>query len=177
MVFYFGTDLLKKMQQYYEARFSLAIKSGFECESDRYHWLYVELELRVDALRRSLALIDALPAFMTNNDPEAVFSIVIHHITVWFSYKNIGEGPKDAEGRSVYFSNENPYCSDFMKVSDRFTVDYDYTKLGEFYLDITEYIVTALRLYFAIREAQFRPIDRGKYDDLVSISGTIARSA
>ncbi|MFR9256239.1 MAG: hypothetical protein ACLVJ6_12470 [Merdibacter sp.] len=34
---------------------------------------------------------------------------------------------------------------------DRFTPDYDYTNLAAFYVDLVEYLVMAVRLYF-IRE-------------------------
>jgi hypothetical protein len=177
MDFYFGTDLLKKLQGYYEPRLALAIKNGFDDADNRYHWLFAELDLRVKALRRSLELIGAMPALIANSKPDDVFSVVVHHITAWFGADMIGDGPKDEDGKTIYFTDKNPHWSDFMKASDRFTVDYDYTKTGEFLLDITEYIVTALRLFFGIREAQFRPIDRGKYDSMVSALGVLDRSA
>ena len=39
---------------------------------------------------------------------------------------------------------------------DRFTLSYDYTHLSTFYADLVEYIVMTVRLYFFIREKQFR---------------------
>ena len=34
-----------------------------------------------------------------------------------------------------------------------------------------------VRLYFFIREQQFRPIDRGKYDELVGIQAVLQKPA
>ena len=39
------------------------------------------------------------------------------------------------------------------------------------------YLVMAVRLYFFIREQQFRPIDRGKYDELVGIQAVLQKPA
>ena len=57
---------------------------------------------------------------------------------------------------------------------DRFTLSYDYTHLSTFYADLVEYIVMTVRLYFFIREKQFRPIDREKYDELVGVKAASA---
>ena len=56
-------------------------------------------------------------------------------------------------------------------------MDYDYTNLAAFYVDLVEYLVMAVRLYFFIREQQFRPIDRGKYDELVGIQAVLQKPA
>ena len=60
---------------------------------------------------------------------------------------------------------------------DRFTPDYDYTNLVAFYVDLVEYLVMTVRLYFFIREQQFRPIDRGKFDELVGIQAVLEKPA
>lgn len=44
-------------------------------------------------------------------------------------------------------------------------------------VDLVEYLVMAVRLYFFIREQQFRPIDRGKYDELVGIQAVLQKPA
>lgn len=69
------------------------------------------------------------------------------------------------------------YWVDYQLAMDRFTPDYDYTNLTTFYVDLVEYLVMAVRLYFFIREQQFRPIDRGKYDELVGIQAVLQKPA
>ena len=85
----------------------------------------------------------------------------------------VGEAKYDI-GMAMYKLNEhyqdtNPYWVDMREAMDRFTLSYDYTHLSTFYADLVEYIVMTVRLYFFIREKQFRPIDRGKYDELVGV--------
>lgn len=76
-----------------------------------------------------------------------------------------------------YYQESNPYWVDYQLAMDRFTPDYDYTNLATFYVDLVEYLVMAVRLYFFIREQQFRPIDRGKYDELVGIQAVLQKPA
>lgn len=71
----------------------------------------------------------------------------------------------------------NPYWVDMREAMDRFTLSYDYTHLSTFYADLAEYIVMTVRLYFFIREKQFRPIDRGKYDELVGVKAALPTPA
>ena len=71
----------------------------------------------------------------------------------------------------------NPYWVDMREAMDRFTLSYDYTHLSTFYADLVEYIVMTVRLYFFIREKQFRPIDRGKYDELVGVKAALPTPA
>ena len=53
----------------------------------------------------------------------------------------------------------------------------DYSRLSTFYIDLVEYLVMTVRLYFFIREKQFRPIDRGKYDELVGVRAALPTPA
>ena len=89
----------------------------------------------------------------------------------------LGDQPKDAAGNCSYYQESNPYWVDYQLAVDRFTPDYDYTNLAAFYVDLVEYLVMAVRLYFFIREQQFRPIDRGKYDELVGIQAVLQKPA
>lgn len=89
----------------------------------------------------------------------------------------LGDQPKDAAGNCSYYQESNPYWVDYQLAMDRFTPDYDYTNLAAFYVDLVEYLVMAVRLYFFIREQQFRPIDRGKYDELVGIQAVLQKPA
>lgn len=177
MDFYFGIDLLHRLQQYYEGRLSLALNKGFDQYGSRYHWLYKELEYRVTTLRKLMAMISVLPEFLCRQTADQIFTTVIGSTTAWFSNENLGEQPRDAEGNCLFYQNTNPYWADLREAMDRFTFDYDYTHLSTFYVDLVEYIVMEVRLYFFIREQQFRPIDRGKYGELVSVKAVLPAPA
>lgn len=178
MDFYFGIDLLQQLRQYYEGRLSLALAKGFDQQDAKYHWLFKELECRVSTLRKLMSMISVLPEFMCRQTEEQIFAMVIGHTTTWFSNENLGgEQPRDAEGNCIYYQDTNPYWVDMCEAMDRFTPSYDYTRLSTFYADLVEYIVMIVRLYFFIREKQFRPIDREKYDELVGVKAALPTPA
>lgn len=178
MDFYFGIDLLQQLRQYYEGRLSLALAKGFDQQDAKYHWLFKELECRVSTLRKLMSMISVLPEFMCRQTEEQIFAMVIGHTTTWFSNENLGgEQPRDAKGNCLYYQDTNPYWVDMCEAMDRFTLSYDYTHLSTYYADLVEYIVMTVRLYFFIREKQFRPIDRGKYDELVGVKAALPTPA
>lgn len=177
MDFYFGIDLLHHLQQYYESRLALALSKKFDQKDDKYHWLFQELMYRVTILRQLLDMTAILPELMCRQTADQIFAMIIGHTSGWFSDEVLGTQPRDREGQSVYFQESNPYWADLQTAMDRFTTDYDYTRLSTFYIDLVEYIVMAVRLYFFIREKQFRPIDRAKYDDLVGIKAVLPAPA
>lgn len=177
MDFYFGIDLLQRLRQYYEGRLALALAKGFDQKGAQYHWLFKELEYRVTTLRRLLDMTAVLPEFMCRQTEDQIFAMVIGHTTGWFSDTALGEVPRDQEGNCLYYQESNPYWIDLREAMDRFTLDYDYKRLSTFYIDLVEYIVMAVRLYFYIRENQFRPIDRGKYDELVGVKAALPTPA
>ena len=177
MDFYFGVDMLLHLKKHYEARLSLAISRGFDQQSDRYHWLFRELQYRVTTLRRVLAVLDVLPDFMCKQSEDQIFAMVVGDITPWFSEENLGAMPHDKDGSCVYFHESNPYWIDYQTAMDRFHMGYDYSCLTTFYIDLVEYYVMAVRLYFYIREKQFKSIDRGKYDDLVGVRAVLPAPA
>ena len=177
MDFYFGVDLLHHLQRHYEQRLSLALSKSFNQADSRYYWLFKELECRVTTLRKLLVMISALPGFMCRQTEEQVFAMVVNSTSAWFSDDVLGDQPKDAAGHCSYYQESNPYWVDYQLAMDRFAPDYDYTNLAAFYVDLVEYLVMAVRLYFFIREQQFRPIDRGKYDELVGIQAVLQKQA
>lgn len=177
MDFYFGPDLLRHLQKHYESRLALAISKGFDQQSDRYFWLFSELQYRVSTLRRVLALLDVLPEFLCRQSEDQIFSTVIGQTTTWFSNENLGEMPRNEDGNCLYFQPSNPYWADYQAATDRFSAGYDYSRLAVFYIDLAEYLVMAVRLYFYVRESQFKPIDRGKYDELVGVRAVLAAPA
>ena len=95
--------------------------------------------------------------------------MVVSSTSSWFSDDVLGDQPKDAAGNCSYYQESNPYWVDYQLAMDRFTPDYDYTNLAAFYVDLVEYLF--------IREQQFRPIDRGKYDELVGIQAVLEKPA
>lgn len=177
MDFYLGIDLLQHLKKHYESRLSLAISKGFDQQTDRYHWLFNELQYRVTTLRRVLAILDVLPDFMCKQSEDQIFAMVIGHTTPWFSDENLGEKPRGADGSCLYFHESNPYWIDYQAAMDRFHMGYDFSHLSTFYIDLVELLVMAVRLYFYIREKQFKPIDRGKYDDLVGVRAVLPAPA
>lgn len=177
MDFYFGIDLLHHLQRHYEQRLSLALSKSFDQPDSRYFWLFKELECRVTTLRKLLVLTSALPGFLCRQTEEQVFTMVVNFTSPWFSDQILGDQPKDATGSCAYYQESNPYWVDYQLAMDRFTQDYDYSNLMIFYVDLVEYLVMAVRLYFFVREQQFRPIDRGKYDDLVGIQAVLQKPA
>lgn len=163
MDFYFGVDLLHHLQKHYEQRLSLALSKSFNQTDSRYYWLFKELECRVTMLRKLLVMISALPGFMCRQTEEQVFAMVVSSTSSWFSDDVLGDQPKDAAGNCSYYQESNPYWVDYQLAMDRFTPDYDYTNLAAFYVDLVEYLVMAVRLYFFIRE-QYTCNPNAKWD-------------
>lgn len=177
MDFYFGIDLLQRLRQYYESRLAQALSKGFDQSGAQYYWLFQELEYRASTLRRLMAMLDVLPEFMCRQTEDQIFAMVVGHTTGWFSEATLGTLPRDIDDNCTYFQNGNPYWADLQTAMNRFSVGYDYSRLSTFYIDLVEYLVMAVRLYFSIREKQFRPIDRGKYDELVGVRAALPTPA
>ena len=95
-----------------------------------------------------MSMISVLPEFMCRQTEEQVFAMVVSSTSSWFSDDVLGEQPKDAAGNCSYYQESNPYWVDYQLAMDRFTPDYDYTNLATFYVDLVEYLVMAVRLYF-----------------------------
>ena len=108
-----------------------------------------------------------IPAYCVNPNIKGVPQTVAPGESIKYLANEIGSDPK------VMGIIANGY----QLAVDRFTPDYDYTNLAAFYVDLVEYLVMAVRLYFFIREQQFRPIDRGKYDELVGIQAVLEKPA
>ena len=122
-------------------------------------------------------LVDKLKEKIENGE---YYKFSIEELECWNTHLYddvLGEQPKDAAGNCSYYQESNPYWVDYQLAMDRFTPDYDYTNLATFYVDLVEYLVMAVRLYFFIREQQFRPIDRGKYDELVGSQAVLQQPA
>ena len=89
----------------------------------------------------------------------------------------IGEIPRDNQDRHPYFNDDNPYWIQMNEALDSMGPTYDTNLLPLLYIDLSEYIVRSVRLYYYIREHEIHAIDRGKFDQLMKRSGSLASSA
>lgn len=167
MLYYFGQEFLQGLQNYYGQRLALALERGYDASGNKYFWLYTELELRIKAIRQTILFLNALPRFMGTSTGEESMGYVAKYIGDFFSSESIGEEKRSDGQEHPYFNASNPYWTQFQEALDNFGMEYDMTLLPMLYVDLTEYVVRGLRLYFQIRERKFCAIDRGKFEDLM----------
>lgn len=166
MPFYYGLDLLRYLTEYYSARLALATERGFQKAGSKYHWLYDEISERVNVLQQAKQFLDALPLFLTQEDGgEKAFSYMTSFVCQWFSDAFFGSGP--GEDAASFYSSQNEYWSDIEELSTVIGPDYDLTQLPQVYVDLCEYLVRYLRLYFQIREKRVVAVDRDKFDEVM----------
>ena len=67
-----------------------------------------------------------------------------------------------------YFQDNNPCWTEFQEVLDHIDDGYDLGDLPQLYVDLSEYVVRAARLYLQIRECSIHAIDRDKFEALLS---------
>ena len=108
MMFYYGQELMEKLTDYYGRRLNAARKQGFSDERAQYHWLFQELDYRVNLLRQVHMFMEALPPYRAMKKPDEVMAYVTQYAGAWFQEKNIGTLPQDAQGRCAFFSDSNP---------------------------------------------------------------------
>ena len=84
---------------------------------------------------------------------------------------------KQEQGSGVTSANraEDPYWLQANEVWSRMQEDYDMNNLPLLYLDLSEYLIRALRFYLHMRE-QRCPIDRSKFDEIMRLNLTQAVS-
>lgn len=177
MMFLYGTELLDKLSVYYGNRLRTAKEHGFESPDAKYNWLYQELSFRVKMLRQVRAFIQVLPEFLTHCNEDTAIKYAVDFTSPWFSEKYIGELPSNADGSCPYFTDSNPYWAAISEVMDSIDTDTDFTVLPMFHLTLCEYVIRNLRLYFYLRERQFKPIDRNKFDSLMMLDANLRSSA
>ena len=67
-----------------------------------------------------------------------------------------------------YFNDGNPYWLDFQEAVDNFSADYDLSNLPLFYVDLCEYVVRAIRLWWYI--LRYRKRGKGMIESGVALS-------
>jgi hypothetical protein len=167
MLFYYGVELLHKLQTYYTPRLQTALSRGFDAEEHKYHWLYTELCLRVQVLQQSMLFLNALPQFMKEDDTDSAFRYVISYASDWFRNGAIGETPKEDDAKSPFYADDNPYWADVNEALEHFDRDYKVKLLPMLYVDLCEYVVRCVRFLFHIREHCVHAIDKDKFDALM----------
>lgn len=168
MALYYGLDMLQYLQTHYEPRLALALERGFDDEKSKYHWLFSELETRVNTLRRSMAFLSVLPLFIKERTAEQALTLILSFGRDWFGEESLGRLARDVRGNCSYFSNGNPYWKAFMEISDEIGEKEEQSSQVELYVDLTEYMVRLLLLYFYVRDKQFKSIDRGGFESLAN---------
>lgn len=164
---YYGRPFLIYLYQYYGGRLKQALASGFDHQDHQYFWLYNELLLRVNCLRKTMLELDALPSYMAIGKEEDAFRFAQGMSSSCFSQQALEDAPKSEDGSCVYFSDSCQYWAGVLEALGSFEGDYDYKNLPCFYVDLVEYIIRMLQLHFFVREQLHRPIDRNKFDELM----------
>lgn len=177
MLNYFGISFLVDLQNYYGNRLRQALVSGFDQKDHKYHWLYEELAYRTNCVRQTCFALEAMPAFLMHAKSEDAFTYIYGMTTKWFRAEATKAAPKRDDGTCYFYSDECPYWTDLQVSFDLFGNNYDYDTLPVFYVDLVEYVICSVRLHFFIRESLLRPIDRGKFDELMKWNPDFAKSA
>ena len=177
MSIYYGPELLRTLKDYYGSRLELAVERGYMESGSQYHWLYLELHCRALTLDQALRFLDVLPKFMVTSTEDQIFQYVMNYATGFFKVDKIGDIQRDAQDRHPFFQDVNPYWTQMNEVLDSMGVDYDTGLLPLLYIDLSEYIVRSIRLYLQIREKTIHAVDRGKFDQLMKMGGTLTSSA
>lgn len=172
MLTYFGQDLLQKLLDYYQPRFCLAEERGYAVQASKYYWLFAELQTRIYTIRQALLFLDALPKFMKVEDENQSLQYVVSYVGKLFTVSQIGEIARDADDVHPFFNDENPFWLDLQEALDHFTDDYDMRNLPMLYVDLSEYVVRAVRLFLQIREAQHHAIDRKNFLAIINAKAT-----
>lgn len=169
MLEYYGVSLLNELQEYYLPRLNLAEERGYSVQNSKYFWLYEELQQRALMLRQTLLFLESLPRFMRDEDDCQAMGYAVRYVGKLFEGKPIDATQCDAQGTHPFFNDGNPYWRDLQEALERFDNSYDLQNLPMLYVDLCEYVVRAIRMYFHIREAQIKAIDRGKFDTLMHL--------
>jgi len=170
MLNYYGYQLLQELLDYYKPRLQLAEERGYAVQGSKYAWLYEELQHRMRFLRQTVLFLDALPKFMGGEDDSKPMQYVVSYTSRFFTPESIGDIARDAADTHPFFNSGNIYWNELQQALDHFGVDYDMSNLPLLYVDLTEYVVRASRLYLQIREGHFRAIDRDKFDSIMGLN-------
>lgn len=173
MLEYYGVELLNELQEYYLPRFRLAEERGYAIQNSKYHWLFEELQQRVRMLRQTLLFLESLPKFMQCEDEYKPLQYVVSYVGKLFAVESIGEIARSDQDTHPFFNDSNPYWLDLQEALDHFDQAYDMKNLPLLYVDMSEYVTRAIRLYFQIREQRFKAVDRGKFDSIMHLKAPV----
>lgn len=175
MLNYYGFKLLQDLYDYYTPRFHLAEERGYGVEGNKYAWLFEELRLRILTIRQTILYLEALPKFMVGVEENQPMQYVVSFTSKLFTEQSVGHMDRDEENNHPFYNKANPYWVAFEEIQEHFSTDYDMRDLPMLYVDLTEYVVRALRLYLQIREARFHAIDREKFDELMEAKAPLPK--
>ena len=114
---------------------------------------------------------------MAASDEEQIFRYVVSYATAFFKEDLAASNSRSEDDVHPFFNDDNPYWCQMQEVLNTFDNSYDTKNLPLLYVDLCEYSIRCLRLYFQIREKCLRPIDRGKFDAVMKLSGTLSSTA
>lgn len=165
---YLGIELLQNMLDHYVSRYQLAIERGYTEEGSQYYWLFIELKERILAIRKTQKFLHALPLFMQQGNEEQSLQYVVSYVsTLCAQLASVNQ--EQGSGASSVNRSDDPYWQQANEVWDRMQEGYDMNNLPLLYLDLSEYLVRAVRFYLHMREQQC-PIDRDKFDAIMQLN-------
>ena len=164
MLNYLGTELLQSMKEYYLGRYRLALERGYTAEDSQYYWLFEELRDRILVIRQVEKFLHALPLFMQQGGEEKSLQYVVSFVSSICGELTNGAGEVKHD--------DSPYWKQTNEIWELMKSNYDMNNLPLLYVDLTEYLVRALRFYFSIREQVCR-IDGGKFDEIMQLNQSL----
>lgn len=160
---YCQATLFSSLCEYYSERHSKALMREYDQPGSKYHWLYQELAERVTTLSNAKLFMEALPLFMREDEGcEKSLSYVTSYVGELFVGIPCEQLLKEG----------NVYWDDFMEVQEVINRKAELTfqpQVPQFYLDLCEYVVRCIRLYFYVREKVVCAIDRDKFDSVMDM--------
>ena len=164
MLNYLGTELLQSVHEYYLGRYRLALERGYTAEDSQYYWLFKELRDRILVIRQVEKFLHALPLFMQQEGEEKSLQYVVSFVSSLCGELTNGVGEVKHDD-SLYWKQTN-------EIWELMKSNYDMNNLPLLYVDLTEYLVRALRFYFYLREQVCR-IDGGKFDEIMQLNHSL----
>ena len=164
MLNYLGTELLQSVKEYYLGRYRLALERGYTAEDSQYYWLFEELRDRILVIRQAEKFLQALPLFMQHGGEEKSLQYVVSFVSSICG--ELTNGAREVK------HDDSPYWKHTNEIWELMKSNYDLNNLPLLYVDLTEYLVRALRFYFSIREQVCR-IDGGKFDEIMQLNQSL----
>ena len=168
MLIYLGTELFQSMLDHYLPRYQLAFERGYTDVGSQYYWLYIELKERILAIRQAQKFLNALPLFMQQGNEEQSLQYVVSYVSTLCA-QLASENQEQGSGVTSVNRSEDPYWLQANEVWNQMQEGYDMNNLPFLYLDLSEYLVRAVRFYLHMREHRCS-IDRDKFDAIMRLN-------